>query len=684
MKQQRKIRFKGQINTYVKWPLWLSILLLLFNVGMFFVDIKAGFVMLVFVIIYVAVALFLYYKNKNLIINDLINFATHYGQVQRQLLRDLEIPYALLDESGKIIWTNEAFEKTIHVKNGYKKSVMTILPEIQKDDIPSATGENEIMISHEGEEYRVSMRKVMLTEMMDSSDVLETLETDSYLIAMFMFDETRINLLQRENDEQKQVVGLIYLDNYDEALESIEEVRRSLLVALIDRKINKYFSSMEALVKKLEKDKYLIVFQKKFLNVLIDKKFDVLEDVKTVNIGNEMAVTLSIGIGVETGSYIDNYDSARQSIDLALGRGGDQAVVKSKSDIMYYGGKTQVAEKNTRVKARVKAHALREIIEGTDKIIVMGHKLPDVDAFGSAIGVYRAAKTFGKKTHIVINEISTSVRPLMDRVLGTEEYEQDIFLNSLEALDVADENTVVIVVDTNKPSYTECEGLISKCKTVVVLDHHRQGTEKIEGATLSYIEPYASSACEMVAEILQYISDSVKIRPVEADCIYSGIMIDTNNFLTKTGVRTFEAAAYLRRNGADVTRVRKLFRDSVEDYKVRAEIVRNAEVILDNFAVSVTPEEIQIESPTIIGAQAANELLNINGIKGSFVLTSFQNQIYISARSIDEVNVQVIMERLGGGGHLNIAGAQLSGVTAQEAKQMLIDTIEKMLKDGDL
>ena len=683
-KQQRKIRFKGQINTYVKWPMWLSVLIALFNVGMFFVDKKAGFVMFAFLVVYVSVALFLYYKNKSLIINDLINFATNYGQVQKQLLRDLEVPYALLDESGKIIWTNEAFENTTRIKSGYKKPIMTLIPEIQKEDIPAATEENEIMIMHDGEEFRVSMKKVRLNEMMDSSDVLETLETDSYLIALFLFDETKINTLQRENDDQKLVVGLIYIDNYDEALESIEEVRRSLLVALIDRKINKYFSSMEALVKKLEKDKYLVVFQKRFLNLLIERRFDILEDVKTVNIGNEMAVTLSIGIGVETGTYIDNYDGARQSIDLALGRGGDQAVVKSKSDIMYYGGKTQVAEKNTRVKARVKAHALKEIIEGTDKIIVMGHKLPDVDAFGAAIGVYRVAKTLGKKTHIVINETTTSVRPLLDRILATEEYEQDIFLNSVEALDVADENTVVIVVDTNKPSFTECEGLLTKCKTIVVLDHHRQGTEKIENATLSYIEPYASSACEMVAEILQYISDTMKIRPVEADCLYSGIMIDTNNFLTKTGVRTFEAAAYLRRNGADVTRVRKLFRDSMDDYKVRAEIVRNAEVYLDSYAISITPEEIPIESPTIIGAQAANELLNINGIKGSFVLTNFQNQIYISARSIDEVNVQVIMERLGGGGHLNIAGTQISKVTAEEAKQMLIDTITKMTNEGDL
>lgn len=681
---KQKIKFKGQINTYISWPLRYSVILILFTIGIFFISSKAGLAMLACTSVFIIMALILYYRNKAVVVNDLINFATQYGQVQRQLLHDLEIPYALLDESGKIIWTNEAFENTTHIKNGYRKSIMTLLPEVHKEDLPVTENENEIMVSHEDRDFRVSLHKVMMTEMMDSSEVIESFDTESYLIAVFLFDETKINTLIRENDDQKLVVSLIYIDNYDEALESIEEVRRSLLIALIDRKINKYFSSMDALVKKLEKDKYLVVFQKKFLNDLIEKRFDILEDVKTVSIGNEMAVTLSIGIGVETGTYLENYENARQSIDLALGRGGDQAVVKSREEISYYGGKSQKAEKNTRVKARVKAHALREIIEGTDKIIVMGHKIPDVDAFGSAIGVYRAAKTFGKKTHIVMNEITTSIRPLIDSVIATEEYEQDLLLNSVEAYDAADENTVVIVVDTNKPSYTECEALLNKCKTIVVLDHHRQGTEKIENATLSYVEPYASSASEMIAEILQYISDNVKLRPVEADCIYSGIMIDTNNFLTKTGVRTFEAAAYLRRNGADVTRVRKLFRDSMDDYKTRAEIVRNAEVHFDHFAISITPEEIHIDSPTIIGAQAANELLNINGMRGTFVLTKFQDQIYISARSIDEVNVQIIMERLGGGGHMNIAGAQLPGITAQEAKEKLIETIDTMIKDGDI
>jgi len=678
-----KIKFKGQIRSYIQWPLRFTVLIVIFNIFMYFVDIYAGFVMSVFAVIYISIALILYFRNRTLVVNELVSFATQYGQIQKQLLRDLELPYALLDESGKIIWTNEAFEQLLKVKKGYRKSVMSLLPQMHKGILPGIESETELMITHEERDYRVSMKKVSMEAMLAASAIVETVDYDSYLIAFFLFDETKINRLQRESEEQKLAAGLIYIDNYDEALESVEEVRRSLLVALIDRKINKYFSVMDALVKKLEKDKYLVIIQNKYLKLLTEKRFDLLEDVKTVNIGNEMAVTLSIGFGVETGSYQQNYEYARTAIDLALGRGGDQAIIKQPDDIVYYGGKSQKTEKNTRVKARVKAHALKEIIEGSDKIIVMGHKILDVDAFGAAVGIYRAARTFGKKTHIVVNEITTSIRPLMDGLLGAGDYEEDLFLNNAAAVEAADKTTALIVVDVNKPSFTECEELLEKCSSIVVLDHHRQSTEKIENATLSYIEPYASSASEMVAEILQYINDDVKIRAVEADCIYSGIMIDTNNFMTKTGVRTFEAAAYLRRNGADVTRVRKLFRDDMIDYKARAEAVRHAEVYQGAYAVSVSPSD-SVESPTIIGAQAANELLNISGIKASFVLTDYQGKIYISARSIDEINVQIIMEKLGGGGHMNIAGAQIPNVTVEEAKQLLLNTLEMMQKEGEL
>ncbi len=677
----KNMGFKGQVRGYVQWPLLFSVLLVLFNVGIYFVDRRSGFVTTVFVIIYVTVALIFYFRSRTLVLNDFINFATRYGQVQRQLLRDLEVPYALLDDSGKIIWTNESFEETLGVRRDCRKPVSSVIPAITRNQLPGIENENELMIKHGDKDYRISMKKVSLVSIMSESEIIESFDYNSYIIALFMFDETRINRLQIENDEQKLSVALIYIDNFDEALSSIEEVRRSLLVALIDRKINKYMSSYDGLVKKLEKDKYLVLLKKKYLKDLSENRFGLLEDVKTVNIGNEMSVTLSIGVGVEAGSYLKNYEYARTSIDLALGRGGDQAVVKTPENITYYGGKSQMSEKNTRVKARVKAHALREIIEGADKIIVMGHKMPDVDAFGSAVGVSRAAKSFGKKVHIVVNELTTSIRPIYETMMNSGEYDDDLILNSMQALEAVDPHTALIVVDVNRPSRTECADLISRCKTIVVLDHHRQGSERIDSATLSYIEPYASSASEMVAEILQYISEDIKLKPIEADALYSGMMVDTNNFLSKTGVRTFEAAAYLRRNGADVTRVRKLFRTDMDAYRARTDAVRNFEVFENKYAISLF-EGDGIDSPTVIGAQAANELLNINGIKASFVLTDYNNMIYISARSIDEVNVQIIMERLGGGGHLNIAGAQLENVGLADARNLLMETLENMQKEG--
>ncbi|MBR5766071.1 MAG: DHH family phosphoesterase [Lachnospiraceae bacterium] len=677
----RNVGFKGHVRTYVLWPLFFSILLIIFNIGMYFIDRRAGFITTGFAVVYIGVALFLYNRSRSIVFSEFVSFATKYGQVQKQLLRDLEIPYALMDESGKIIWTNEAFENTLKVKRDCRKSITSIIPSIGKNQLPGIETETETLITHDDRDYRVSMKKVSLVSIMSESDVVETFDYDSFIIALFMFDETEINKLLIENDEQKLAVALIYIDNFDEALSSIEEVRRSLLVALIDRKINKYMSAYDGLVKKMEKDKYLVILKKKYLKSLCDNRFELLEDVKTVNIGNEMSVTLSIGVGLEAGSYLKNYEYARTCIDLALGRGGDQAVVKTPENIQYYGGKSQMSEKNTRVKARVKAHALREIIEGADKIIVMGHKLPDVDAFGSAIGVFRAAKSFGKKVHIVVNEVTTSIRPLYETMVNSGDYDDDLILNSMQALEAVDQHTALVIVDVNKPGLTECEDLISRCKTIVVLDHHRQSSERIDNATLSYIEPYASSASEMVSEILQYISDDIKLKGIEADCLYSGMMVDTNNFMTKTGVRTFEAAAYLRRNDADVTRVRKLFRTDMDAYRARTDAIRNFEVFGGVYAISLFDGE-GVDSPTVIGAQAANELLNINGIRASFVLTEYQNMIYISARSIDEVNVQIIMERMGGGGHHNMAGAQLENISLDEARDRLMETLDNMQKEG--
>ena len=396
-----------------------------------------------------------------------------------------------------------------------------------------------------------------------------------------------------------------------------------------------------------------------------------------------MAVTLSIGLGMGGGSYIQNYEYARTAIDMALGRGGDQAVVKDGETISYYGGKSQSQEKNTRVKARVKAHALRELVETREQVFIMGHKIGDMDSLGAGIGIYRACSALNKNAHIVLDDITTSVRPILERFMNNPDYPEDMFIRGDRAVEMADSNSLLVVVDVNRPNFTECSPLLEMIPTIVVLDHHRQTRESITNAVLSYVEPYASSTCEMVAEILQYMGDNIRIRQAEADAMYAGIVIDTNNFMNKTGVRTFEAAAFLRRNGADVTRVRKIFRDSMSDYKAKAEAVRHAEVFEDAFAISICPAD-GVESPTIIGAQAANELLNIVGIKASIVLTEYQNKIYISARSIDEVNVQLIMEKLGGGGHMSVAGAQLKGCTIAQGVERVKATIKKMLDEGEL
>ncbi len=645
----------------------------------------AGVIVGIFTLFYFAITLSLYFYNKPLIMNELISFATEYGQIQRRLLRDLEIPYALLDDAGKVVWTNKAFENVVHQSKGYNKSITSLFPTITRDKLPDdvEVEESQYELDYEEKEYIVKFRRISLKDMAEHSEMIDAKGYNGYLIAVYLFDETALHIALREVDDQSLAVGMIYLDNYEEALESVEEVRRSLLIALIDRKVNKYISALDGIAKKLEKDKYLIILRKKAVVQLQESRFDLLEEVKTVNIGNEMAVTMSIGMGMDGLSYAQNYEFARNAIDLALGRGGDQAVLKTPESITYYGGKSQQVEKNTRVKARVKAHALREIITAKDRVLVMGHRMPDVDSFGAAVGIYRIAQTLGRKANIVLNEITTSVQPLVELFKNNPEYDEDMIISSQQAIELAGSNVVLVVVDVNRPSITECPDLLRFCKSVVVLDHHRQGTETIENATLSYVEPYASSASEMVSEILQYTYDNIKIRPEEADTLYSGIMIDTNNFMSKAGVRTFEAAAFLRRNGADVTRVRKLFREDAAEYKAKADAVSQAEIYKKYFAISICTNE-ELQSPTIVGAQAANELLNIRGIKASFVLTDYQGKIFISARSIDEVNVQLIMERMGGGGHMSIAACQMEGANVIEAIGTLKHVIDSMLESGEI
>ncbi len=679
-----KLKLKGHMKAFMRWPLILSALLIVLNILVYCVSVKAGLVVSAGILIYIGIAVVVLRCHRPFIVNELIAFANQYDSLEKRILEELALPYAIMDMNGRMIWSNKVFAELTGKDQFYKKNISTIFPDVTADKLPVADKKEISEISTQfGEKiYRVSMQRVELGEIVAGSEILENTDKNVSLIAMYMYDDTELKEYIKKNEDNKLVVALAYLDNYEEALESVEDVRRSLLIALIDRKITKYFSNFDGLVKKLEKDKYFLIMRQSSLDTLKEQRFHILDEVKTVNIGNEMAITLSIGVGLNAATYIQNYEYSRIAIEMALGRGGDQVVIKNGNNITYYGGKTQQMEKATRVKARVKAQALKEFMSTKDRVVVMGHKITDVDALGAGIGIYRAGKTLGKPVHIVVNDPTKSIRPLIAEYTNNSDYEPSMFVDSAQAKDLIDNNTVVVVVDTNRPSYTECEELLYMTKTVVVLDHHRRGSEVIENAVLSYVEPYASSACEMVAEILQYFSDDLRIRNIEADCLYAGIVIDTNNFTTRAGVRTFEAAAFLRRSGADVTRVRKLLRDDLKSYQARADAVRTAHIYRNCFAISTCPSE-NLDSPTVVGAQAANELLNIAGVKASFVLTQYNNEIYISARAIDEINVQVMMEKMGGGGHMNIAGAQVKA-SPDEVERMLKDIIDQEYQEENI
>lgn len=681
-KQTKSFKPSGRLNSIFLWPVGLGILLVLLDILLCFVSSVAASIVAVFIVIYAFVCAMMICYFRPRIIKEIVEFSSNYSQVQRQLLYELSIPYCLLDNKGNILWMNASMQASINRKNDLNKNISTIIPELSANVFRNFEDFKEIRVAFNDRDYRVEMKRISADIITQGVNILAK-DYNSSLVAMYMFDETDINQYIQKIRDERFVVGLVYIDNYEDALESVDDVRRSLFVGLVDKRVNKYFSAGAAIIRKLEKDKYLVVFRYKFLEKLLADKFSLVEDIKSVKVGNEKTLTLSIAIGTGAADYARNYDIAKAAMDLALGRGGDQAVIKDGEKIYYYGGKSQQMEKNTRVKVRVKAHALRQILEANDNVLIMGHNLPDIDSFGSALGIYIIAKKFGKEAHIVFGEISSSVRPFMNRFIDKEEYPDDMFIKKEEAENYLTASTVVIVVDVNRPQRTECPQLLDKCKTIIVFDHHRRSSDTITGAVLSYVDPYASSACEMVTEMIQYVDDGIKLKAFEADALYAGISIDTDGFNSKSGPRTFEAAAFLRRHGADVTRVRKMLRNDMNEYKAIASAVSKSEVYKSAFAITVFDGD-GLESPTIGGAKAANQLLDISGIKASFVITQYEDKLYISARSIDEVNVQLVMEKLGGGGHMSIAGAQLTNCTIQQAVNTIKLTLDNMLAEGEI
>ena len=674
-----KKKTQSVIDIYLAWPIVIIAILLLGDIVLWLTEPRGALILLPFILIATAFALLLYFTRQSKLQGALQAYAIGACEVHTTIFDEMPTPYCMVDERGNVLWANRSFRE-IAGNRPDARNILQMFPNIHKEMLEEDDVILEIHSDYQDRKYLVDLMRTAVTTEDGSAPSLYA--PDQKTIAVYLRDETEETVLRTQLNQEHIVIGLVYIDNYDEVREQIEEVRRSLLTALIDRKISHYISSVNGLIYKLEKDKYVFILKEQYFDRMLQDRFSILEEVKNVNIGNEMAVTLSIGIGYGADSYQKNYEYAHTSIDMALGRGGDQAVVKSNENLTYFGGKTQTQEKATRVKARVKAQAFQELLETRDRVLVMGHANSDVDCLGASAGVYRMVTELGKRCYIVENTVTAPILPLKERFLQSADYPEDMFITGAQALQMVDNSTVLVVVDCNRPSIIDEPDLLRACKTIVVFDHHRQSSETIQGAVLSYCEPYASSACEMIAEMMQYIADGIKVKGPEADAMYGGIVIDSQEFTVQTGVRTFEAAAYLRRCGADITRIRKIFRENFKDYQAKAAAISSAEIYRDAYAFS-TIEPKGLESPTVVCAQAANELLNIRGIKASIVLTLYNDIIYVSARPIDEMNVQVLMEKLGGGGHRTIAGAQLREGSLPEAIATIKQAIDEMIKEGE-
>lgn len=678
-----KNKSKISFTSYFGWPLILLAFILLFGAVMLLLEPEHGKSVLPFMAVLAVLCLVFHFAGKKRIITGMTAFADEYDTTRQRVLDGLTVPVAFSTVDGKIVWKNKAFKAAVAGEDSGSGNLVSLFPDLTRDMLaPSA----DTVIVHSSIGEKRCVLKLSWGNFIGKSSSRNPFvpeEAADTMIIVCLEDETELVEYRQLYNDNRACQGIITLDNFDEALASVDEVRRPLLTALVDRKLSNYFSSMNGIIKKFETDKYLLFMKDADMAYVIEDRFSVLEDVKTINIGNSLNFTVSIGVGMRGQSYDDNYESARKAMELALGRGGDQAVVISEGEIEYFGGKTTAAAKNTRVKARVKAQAFREILDSKDQVIVMGHKTADVDALGASVGIWRTATALGKKAYIVNGNTDASVMPFKKRLTESGSYPEDFMISGEKALALVDQSTLLVVVDVNRPSYSEEPRLIEKCGSVMVIDHHRMGSETIENPVLSYIEPYASSASEMVSELIQYIDEPVNFEPAEADVMYGGIVLDTQNFVVQAGVRTFEAAAFLRRKGADIVRVRKMFRENITDYRAKAQAVDKAQIYRECFALSVCDPE-GTGSPTVIGAQAANELLEIDNVKAAVVLTPYNGRTFLSARSIDEINVQLLMERLGGGGHKSVAGAQLQGTDVNEALSKVKAAIDDMIEKGEI
>lgn len=598
--------------------------------------------------------------------------AEEFDTATKHAVFNMPFPLVLLEMDGTISWYNTRFKDLFEDEDLLNKKIGELLPQLEVERLLEDEDRKPVEVAYEDQYYEIHYNVV---------DSKKTISTRENIIMLYLVNKTDEAQLYNRYKDEILAVCLAYVDNYDEVKNSTPELDRPIVLAEIDKVINSYVTKHNGLVRKYENDKYLFIFHNRDLERIKDKRFDILDQIREIDKGNPISITLSMGVGINGKNPYENYEFARAAIDIALGRGGDQAVIKEDNNLSFYGGKTKAIEKRNKVRSRVIAHALMQLIDQAEEVIVMGHKNADMDSFGASIGIIRAVRNRKKDAYLVLEKVNPSIRNIYNRMVEEAPEYLDIILSPEDALEVVNESSLLIMVDNHRPSFAEAPELLELTDKIVVIDHHRRGAEFIEEPVLTYLEPYASSTCELVTEMLYYMSDKLEMTKFEADALLAGITVDTKNFTFQTGVRTFEAASILKRAGADTTNVRQLFRDDYNIYLKKADVIKNSKILFEKIAIGRL--ESDLEDSILIAAQSANDLLNIDGVEASFVLTQWGQKVHISGRSLGNISAQLILEKLGGGGHLTSAGTQIEDKTIDEVEELLIETIEEYLKEGE-
>jgi c-di-AMP phosphodiesterase-like protein len=630
-------------------------------------DFFTGVLGVLFAVLFFALATWLGRKRMQEMYSYVAMISEKGTSTTKDAILSFPMPMAVLQIDGAVMWYNDKFAAIFDDKNLYGIALNTVVPDLRWSDVLKSTNGIHVDAHYKGHHYEIF------------GDIVKNVqeEEEVYSVLLYFIDRTEEEQLQARYDAEKTDIAIITIDNYDEILQKMDDSNRQQVLAEIDKSIRDWVEKSNGVLKKTERDRYIVLFEHQYLQRYIDEKFDILDQVRSLGEGVKQPISISIGIGV--GDDLQKNEAySRAAIDMALGRGGDQVSVKDESQYKFYGGKSKEYEKSTRVKTRAFALALREFIQQADKVILMGHNSPDFDSFGAAIGLQRAVRTLGKKPYIVIDN-TNAVQKIYKAAKEKEEYE-GMFVDGERAIDLVTNDTLLIILDTHKPSLLPCASLLEMAQKIVLVDHHRRSTEFIQNTSLVYHEPYASSTCEMVTEILQYIDDNKKMTTFEAEALYVGILMDTKNFVMKTGVRTFEAASYLKRYGINTVAVKSLFDIDKTDYVHKVDIVKTAEFVSDHIVAAVCAE--RYPNIKVISAQAADELLEISGVHASFVIFEADSQICISGRSLGDVNVQVILEKMGGGGHMTVAGVQIKDSTIEKVKVQLAEAIREYLQES--